>query len=94
MSQMTVTRFAELPLSAPTQRGIAEVLRYETMTKVQHHAIPPALAGKTGRDFARWFGFVSAEDVTPFTTVLLLVLSCNACPCVACCLRRALSTRS
>lgn len=45
MSQMTGSKFAELALCGPTQRAIAEVLRYETMTKVQQHAIPPALAG-------------------------------------------------
>lgn len=45
MSQMTQNSFAELSLCGATQRAIAEVLRYETMTKVQVHAIPPALAG-------------------------------------------------
>lgn len=48
MSQMTKSRFMDLPLSTPTQRAISEVLGYETMTKVQHFAIPPGLAG----DFA------------------------------------------
>ena len=48
MSQMTGARFAGLPLSAPTQRAIAQVLCYETMTKVQQDAIPPALAGESG----------------------------------------------
>ncbi|CAM9663164.1 unnamed protein product, partial [Sphacelaria rigidula] len=45
MSQMTQNSFAELSLCGATQRAISEVLRYETMTKVQVHAIPPALAG-------------------------------------------------
>ncbi|CAM9901402.1 unnamed protein product, partial [Scytosiphon promiscuus] len=45
MSQMTEMKFAQLPLSAPTQRAIAEVLGYETLTKVQNQSIPPALAG-------------------------------------------------
>ncbi|CAM9673398.1 unnamed protein product, partial [Ascophyllum nodosum] len=45
MSQMTDARFADQPLCSPTKRALAEVLRYETMTKVQQGAIPPALAG-------------------------------------------------
>ena len=46
MSQMTDARFADQPLCSPTKRALAEVLRYETMTKVQQGAIPPALAGE------------------------------------------------
>lgn len=51
MSQMTGSKFSQLPLSPNTQKAIAEVLRYETMTKVQHSAIPPALAGKLHETF-------------------------------------------
>ena len=43
---MTGSTFAQLPLSAPTQRAIAEVLGYQTLTKVQNDSIPPALAGE------------------------------------------------
>lgn len=46
MSQMTDSRFADLTLCAPTKQAIAEVLRYETLTKVQLSAIPPAMAGE------------------------------------------------
>lgn len=46
MSQMTGSTFSQLPLSAPTQRAIAEVLGYQTLTKVQNDSIPPALAGE------------------------------------------------
>ena len=51
MSQMTGSTFSQLPLSAPTQRAIAEVLRYQTLTKVQNDSIPPALAGEFTRVF-------------------------------------------
>ncbi|CAN0077585.1 unnamed protein product, partial [Discosporangium mesarthrocarpum] len=45
MSQMTSSRFRDLRLSDATQRAITEVLRYDTMTKVQHQSIPVALSG-------------------------------------------------
>lgn len=54
MSQMTQNSFAELSLCGATQRAISEVLRYETMTKVQVHAIPPALAGAFRLVFATY----------------------------------------
>ncbi|CAM9659246.1 unnamed protein product, partial [Choristocarpus tenellus] len=45
MSQMMETKFSSLPLCPETLKAINEVLCYETMTKVQHHAIPRALSG-------------------------------------------------
>lgn len=60
MSQMTGNEFAQLPLSAPTQRAIAEVLRYKTLTKVQNDSIPPALAGKILVGFSFIFFLVVA----------------------------------
>ena len=44
-AHLTSASFAALPLSAPTQRAIAEVLRYEQMTLVQEQTLPVALRG-------------------------------------------------
>eukprot|EP00966_Prymnesium_polylepis_P040049 930004-Prymnesium_polylepis.1 len=45
-AHLTGKAFAALPLSAPTQRAIKEVLGYETMTLVQEQTLPVALGGK------------------------------------------------
>ena len=45
-SHLTASSFVALPLSAPTQRAIAEVLRYEKMTLVQEQTLSIALSGK------------------------------------------------
>lgn len=73
MSQMTGKQFAQLPLSAPTQRAIAEVLRYETLTKVQNDSIPPALAGE------------SVGSVGWLLVPVQLWVRCRCCACVCVC---------
>ena len=42
---LTATRVADRPIAPATKRGLADVLRYETCTKVQEAALPPALGG-------------------------------------------------
>ena len=44
-AHLTETTFASLPISALTKRAIAEVLCYETLTKVQAETLPLALQG-------------------------------------------------
>ena len=44
-AHLTASSFGSLPLSAPTQRAISEVLRYERMTLVQEQTLPVALRG-------------------------------------------------
>ena len=44
-AHLTTSSFGSLPLSAPTQRAISEVLRYERMTLVQEQTLPVALRG-------------------------------------------------
>ena len=44
-AHLTETTFASLPISALTKRAIAEVLCYDTLTKVQAETLPLALQG-------------------------------------------------
>ena len=44
-AHLTETTFASLPISPLTKRAIAEVLCYETLTKVQAETLPLALQG-------------------------------------------------
>ena len=44
-AHLTASSFGSLTLSAPTQRAISEVLRYERMTLVQEQTLPVALRG-------------------------------------------------
>lgn len=44
-AHLTETTFASLPISALTKRAIAEVLCYQTLTKVQAETLPLALQG-------------------------------------------------
>ena len=44
-AHLTETTFASLPISALTKRAIAEVMRYQTLTKVQAETLPLALQG-------------------------------------------------
>ena len=44
-AHLTETTFASLPISALTKRAVAEVLCYQTLTKVQAETLPLALQG-------------------------------------------------
>ena len=44
-AHLTTAQFTSMPLSAPTQRAIAEVLHYDHMTAVQEQTLPVGLRG-------------------------------------------------
>ena len=88
LSQMTESCFVHLPLHDNTQRALAEVLGYQTMTKVQAMSIPVALGpddvmvkAKTGTGKTLAFLIPSIEKLAvrsqrgPLKTISILCIS-------------------